>query len=144
MKNVVIACMLLLPFGLFAQILEEGVTIQPLVIKDQFEKNMLIEAETKQILIAFTKEQGEIIKTVLEANPNYLRDNKALYLMDASSVPGLVMSMFMLPKFKKYSYAVGLLEKEQDVAYFPKKENSLTIVSLNNFTVASIEFKEKL
>jgi hypothetical protein len=80
----------------------------------------------------------------LEANPNYLSENSALYLMDATAVPSIVMSMFMMPKFKKYSYAIGLLENEKDVAYFPKKEDQLTIITLNNLNVTAIAFKEKL
>ena len=144
MKNLLLSFILLLPLGLFAQELKEGDPIQQMVIKDQFEKNISLTTQTKQIMIAFSKEQGEKVKVFLEANPNYLADNNAIYLMDVSTVPGMVMSMFMLPKFKKYSYTIGLVENEKDIAYFPKKENLITVITLDNLNVTSIAFKEVL
>jgi len=144
MKKIILTAMLLLPFGLFADTLKEGTTIQAPVMKDQFEKTVNITPQTKQIIIAYTKSQGDVLKAFLEAHPNYLSENNALYLMDATSVPSLVMSMFMMPKFKKYSYSIGLLENEHDVAYFPKKEDQITIITLDNLNVTAIDFKEKL
>ncbi|MBP6497579.1 MAG: hypothetical protein KA253_02795 [Campylobacteraceae bacterium] len=144
MKNLLLSLLLLLPLGLFAQDLKEGSPLKTMAIKDQFEKNIAITTQTKQILLAFSKEQGEKVKVFLEANPNYLAENNAIYLMDVSTVPGMVMSMFMLPKFQKYSYTVGLVENEKDIAYFPKKENLITVITLDNLNVTSIAFKEVL
>lgn len=144
MRRLLFAVMLLLPFGLCADALKEGMPIQAPTIKDQFEKNVSITPQTKQIIIAYTKSQGDVMKAFLEANPNYLSENNALYLMDATTVPGIVMSMFMMPKFKKYTYAIGLLENEKDVAYFPKKEDRMTVITLDNLNVTAIDFKEKL
>jgi len=144
MKKLLLLIAFILPFGLFAESLKEGSVIQAPAIKDQFEKTMSITPQTKQIIIAYTKSQGDVMKAFFEANPNYLRENSALYLMDATAVPSLVMSMFMMPKFKKYPYAIGLLENEKDVAYFPKKEDRLTVITLDNLNVTTIDFKEKL
>ncbi|WP_041958712.1 hypothetical protein [Sulfurospirillum arsenophilum] len=144
MKYFILAAMLLLPFGLFADALKEGAPIQAPVIKDQFEKNVSITPQTKQIIIAFTKSQGDVMKAFFEANPNYLSENSALYFMDATAVPSMVMSMFMMPKFKKYNYAIGLLENEKDAGYFPKKEDRMTVITLDNLNVTAISFQEKL
>jgi len=144
MKKLLLLIAFILPFGLFAESLKEGSVIQAPAIKDQFEKTMSITPQTKQIIIAYTKSQGDVMKAFFEANPNYLSENSALYLMDATAVPSLVMSMFMMPKFKKYPYAIGLLENEKDVAYFPKKEDRLTVITLDNLNVTTIDFKEKL
>jgi len=144
MKKLLLAAILLLPFGLFADTLKEGTPIEAPIIKDQFEKNVNITPQTKQIIIAFTKSQGDVMKAFIEANPNYLSENNALYFMDATSVPSMVMSMFMMPKFKKYTYSIGLLENEKDVAYFPKKEDRMTVITLDNLSVTAISFQEKL
>ena len=144
MKKLLLLIAFILPFGLFADTLKEGSVIQAPAIKDQFEKMVNITPQTKQIIIAYTKSQGDVMKAFFEANPNYLSENSALYLMDATAVPSLVMSMFMMPKFKKYPYAIGLLENEKDVAYFPKKEDRLTVITLDNLNVTTIDFKEKL
>ncbi|AHJ14268.1 hypothetical protein [Sulfurospirillum multivorans] len=144
MKKLLLLIALILPFGLFADTLKEGSPIQAPAIKDQFEKTMSITPQTKQIIIAYTKSQGDVMKAFFEANPNYLSENSALYLMDATAVPSIVMSMFMMPKFKKYPYAIGLLENEKDVAYFPKKEDLMTVITLDNLSVTAIDYKEKL
>ena len=144
MKQFLLAAMLLLPFGLFADTLKEGTSIQAPIIKDQFEKTLSITPQTKQIIIAYTKSQGDVMKAFFEVHPNYLSDNSALYFMDATAVPSLVMSMFMIPKFKKYTYGIGIINNEKDAAYFPKKEDRLTVISLDNLSVTAIDFKEKL
>lgn len=144
MKQFLLAAMLLLPFGLFADTLKEGTSIQAPIIKDQFEKTVSITPQTKQIIIAYTKSQGDVMKAFFEVHPNYLSDNNALYFMDATAVPSLVMSMFMMPKFKKYTYGIGIINNEKDAAYFPKKEDRLTVISLDNLSVIAIDFKEKL
>lgn len=144
MKKLLLLIALILPFGLFADTLKEGSPIQAPAIKDQFEKTMSIAPQTKQIIIAYTKSQGDVMKAFFEANPNYLSENSALYLMDATAVPSIIMSMFMMPKFKKYPYAIGLLENEKDVAYFPKKEDLMTVITLDNLSVTAIDYKEKL
>ena len=144
MKQLLCAMMLLLPLSLFAEALAMGAPIQVPAIKDQFEKNVSITPQTKQIIITYTRAQGDAIKAFLEASPNYLSENNALYFMDATSVPSMVMSMFMMPKFKKYSYSIGLLENEKDVVYFPKKTDLLTVITLDNLNVTAIDFKDKL
>jgi len=144
MKYLVIAFMLFFPYGLFAQPLSEGTSIEAMQFKDQFEKNLTITAQTQQLIVVFSKVEGEKVKVFLEANPNYLTEKNALYLMDVTPVPGMVMSMFMLPKFKKYPYAIGLIDDEKVLEHFPKKENFITLITLENFKVTSIEFKEAL
>jgi len=144
MKYLVIAFMLFFPYGLFAQPLSEGDTLQAMQFKDQFDKNLTITAQTQQLIVVFSKVEGEKVKAFLEANPNYLREKNALYLMDVTPVPGMVMSMFMLPKFKKYPYTIGLIDDEKVLEYFPKKENFITLITLENFKIISVEFKEAL
>ncbi len=144
MKSILAIVMLcLLPFGLLAQSFQEGVSISPFSVKDQFEKNLSIDANTKEIIIAFAQEQGNVMKTFLEANPNYLSQNNAVYLMDATKVPSMVLSMFMLPKFKKYPYTIGVVEDEKMVATFPFQEGKLTVITLENLTIKAISFKDK-
>ena len=144
MKHILIAFILLLPYGLFSHPLSEGNTIQAMQFKDQFEKNLAITEQTQQLIVVFSKVEGEKVKAFLEKNPNYLREKNALYLMDITPVPGMVMSMFMLPKFKKYTYPIGLIEDEKVLTQFPKKENFITFITLVNLKIISVEFKEAL
>jgi len=56
----------------------------------------------------------------------------------------MVMSMFMLPKFKKYAYPIGLIEDEKVLETLPKKEKFITLITLDNLKIIAIEFKEAL
>ncbi|MFV0481118.1 MAG: hypothetical protein ACK5LP_03965 [Campylobacteraceae bacterium] len=134
---------LVLPFILFGQSLKVGDTLS-LNIEDQFEKNVTIGADTKQLIIASSKKVGEEVAKFIEKNPNYLNENSAIYIMDVVKVPKLVMSMFMMPKFKKYNYSVGLVKDEKVAETLPKEENSITIIKLQNLQIESIEFKKSL
>ena len=144
MKHFINAFLLLLPFGLCAQPLREGDTLEALRFKDQFEKEFGITAQTKQLMVVFSKIEGEKVKAFLETHPNYLQENNALYLMDVTPVPSMVMCMFMLPKFKKYAYPIGLIEDETILKTFPKKEKFITLMTLDNLKITAIEFKEAL
>ena len=135
---------MLLPMSLLADVLQENGIFPNVKLKDQFEKEVVINAQTKQIIIAFTKAQGETMKAFLETNPNYLNDNNALYMMDATEVPSVIMSMFMMPKFKKYGYSVGLVEDKQTAQTLPKQNDKLTVLSLDNLRITQIDFKEAL
>jgi hypothetical protein len=135
---------MLIPVSLFADVLQENGIFPNVKLKDQFEKEVVINAQTKQIIIAFTKAQGETMKAFLETNPNYLSDHNALYMMDATEVPGVIMSMFMMPKFKKYGYSVGLVEDKQTAQTLPKQNDKLTVLSLDNLRITQIDFKEAL
>ena len=135
---------MLLPVSLLADVLQENGIFPTLKLKDQFEKEVVINAQTKQIIIAFTKAQGETMKAFLETNPHYLNDNNALYMMDATEVPSVIMSMFMMPKFKKYGYSVGLVEDKQTAQTLPKQNDKLTVLSLDNLRITQIDFKEAL
>lgn len=135
---------MLLPVSLLADVLQENGIFPTLKLKDQFEKEVVINAQTKQIIIAFTKAQGETMKAFLEANPNYLSDHNALYMMDATEVPSVIMSMFMMPKFKKYGYSVGLVEDKQTAQTLPKQNDKLTVLLLDNLRITQIDFKEAL
>jgi len=135
---------MLIPVSLFADVLQENGIFPNVKLKDQFEKEVVINAQTKQIIIAFTKAQGETMKAFLETNPNYLSDNNALYMMDATEVPSVIMSMFMMPKFKKYGYSVGLVEDKQTAQTLPKQNDKLTVLSLDNLRITQIDFKESL
>jgi len=54
------------------------------------------------------------------------------------------MSMFMMPKFKKYGYSVGLVEDKQTAQTLPKQNDKLTVLSLDNLRITQIDFKESL
>lgn len=144
MKLLVNVLILVLPWLLQADMLRVKDTFPAINVQDQFDNKSRIVTSTKQLIIAFSKEQGESIKQFLQANPTYLNEHNALYWMDTSKVPSFVMSMFMMPKFKEYPYTIGIIEDEKILSLLPKEEGKITILTLDNLTITNIVFKEAL
>jgi hypothetical protein len=129
---------------LLGESLKVGDTFPQTSFKNQFEQKVSVSKNIKQFIVVFSKDDGEKVKIFLEKNPTYLQTNKALYAADLSEAPSLVISMFMRPKFKKYPYSMILLEEKQQAEFFPKNENKITILTLENLQIKKIEYKSNL
>jgi hypothetical protein len=129
---------------LLGESLKVGDTFPQTSFKNQFEQKVSVSKNIKQFIVVFSKDDGEKVKIFLEKNPTYLQTNKALYGADLSEAPSLVISMFMKPKFKKYPYSMILLEEKQQAELFPKNENKITILTLDNLQIKKIEYKSNL
>jgi len=103
-----------------------------------------IDNDTKRVIIAFTKDRADIVREFLEKNDGYLQQNNALYLVDVNRVPSLVMSMFMLPRFQKYNFEMGLIKDKIFADSLPRQGSNLTIIELDNLEVTSIDFSKNL
>ncbi len=143
MKKIVFLTFVVLGIA-FAKPLEVGGVIPTFSLQNQFQKPLSITKDTKKLIVVFSKKEGDIVKNFLEKNPNYLTTTKTAYLVDVSEVPSLVMSMFMRPKFKDYNFEMGLLDDENIVSSFPKKEGYITLLELDNKKVTKVEFKKSL
>jgi len=128
----------------FANGLEIGQKFPFESFENQHGKELVVTNDTKKLIVAFTKKQGEIVKEFLVENKGYLKSNDAIYLTDVSSVPSFVMSMFMLPKFQEYEYEMGLIKDEAKAQVIPVNGEQLTIIELNDLTITAISFANKL
>lgn len=129
---------------LLGESLKVGDTFPQTSFKNQFEQNVTLSKDIKKFIVVSSKDDGEKVKIFLEKNPTYLQSNNALYGADLSEAPSFVISMFMKPKFKKYPYSMILLEEKQQAELFPKSENKITILTLDNFQIKKIEYKSNL
>ncbi|MCI0500449.1 MAG: hypothetical protein L0Y61_01715 [Epsilonproteobacteria bacterium] len=129
---------------LLGESLKVGDNFPQTSFKNQFEYKVSISKNIKKFIIVFSKDDSEKVKTFLEKNPTYLQTNKVLYAADLSEAPSLVVSMIMKPKFKKYPYSMILLEEKQQSELFPKNENKITILTLDNLQIKKIEYKTNL
>jgi len=128
----------------FASGVEIGQKFPQLSFENQHEEQLLIDNDTKKVIIAFSKESGAIVKDFLDQNDGYLQQNSAIYLVDVSRVPSLVMSMFMMPSFRKYDFEMGLIKDKIFADSLPRQGSNLTIIELDNLEVTSIDFSKNL
>ena len=125
---------------LFGAVYQNADSLNGFTIKDQFDQALVVTKDTKKLIVAFSKEKGGEIKAYLDSNPNYLKDENAIYIADVSAAPSFVTSLFMMPKFKKYPFSMGIIKDEELAAKFPKQEEMITIITVENFVITNIDF----
>jgi len=140
-----ITVIFLLLYGvLFADVLKVKDTFPYDSFMDQFEKKLAITPKTKEVIISFSKKNGKAVKTFLEAHQGYLKKKQAVYLADVSSVPSIVMDLFMKPALQKYHFSVGLIEDEEIAEILPNVEGKTTVIRLEKMHIKSIKFIDSL
>jgi len=135
---------LLLCSAVFANVLKVKDTFPYDSFSDQFEKKLAITPQTKEIIISFSKKNGKAVKSFLQTHKGYLEKKQAVYLADVSSVPSLVMSLFMKSALQKNNFRVGLIEDEEIVEILPKVEGKTTVLRLEKMHIKSIKFVDTL
>ena len=140
-----ITVIFLLLYGvLFADVLKVKDKFPYDSFSDQFEKKLAITPQTKEIIISFSKKNGKAVKAFLQTHKGYLKKRQAVYLADVSSVPSLIMSLFMKPALKKYDFSVGLIEDEEIAEILPNVEGKTTVIRLEKMHIKSIKFIDNL
>lgn len=141
--NKAITIMLLLASFLFADIVKVNETIQNFNLPDQFGKNHTVNSKDyKLIIVSVQKDTSVMLNKFLEKQEKgFLKKKSAIFISDIHSMPSLITKFFALPKMKKYKYPLLLVYDEKE-NIFPKKENHLTVLKLQNDKVVSISYEK--
>ena len=124
----------------FANSLTIGNNLPTLTIKDQFEKEHIVDASTKTIIFSATKAEGVTIKEfLLKKEKDYLTTNKTAYIADITGMPTIITNLIALPKMKDYPFSV-LLVDEANKGLFAVKEDMISIISLENGKITDIKY----
>ena len=131
---------ILLGLSAFANTLTVGSNIPTLTIKDQFEKDNIVDENIKTIIFAATKTENTTIKEFLQLkDKELLATNKAVYIADITGMPSLITKFVAMPKMKNYSFSILLID-EANKTLFPIKEDMISIISLENGKVTDIKY----
>jgi predicted transcriptional regulator len=129
-----------LALSAIASSLTVGNTLPTLKIKDQFEKEHVVDANIKTIIFSATKSEGTTIKEfLLTKDKDYLTTNKAAYIADITGMPSIITSLIAMPKMKGYPFSV-LLVDESNKNLFPVKEDMISVISLDNGKITDIKY----
>ena len=128
---------------LFAEV-KVGESFPTLTLVDQF--NTKTEIKTKgstTLLLSFEKDVSAEIKTYLDAKEkDFLSTNNIMYISDVSSMPSFITRMFALPKMKKFSFKVALINDEKEGLLINRKERKVTVIRLKDNRIQTIKFVE--
>jgi hypothetical protein len=127
--------------SLFASDIKIGDTFPNFSYEDQFKAKHTLQDSTKIIIIAFTRDGGNVVRDALsDKEKGFLESKEALYIADISGMPSFISSFFAIPKMKKYPFNI-LLEKENSLLkVYPNKAEKVTIIKLTNKKIDSIEY----
>lgn len=123
-----------------ANSLTVGNTLPTLKIKDQFEKEHIVDGNIKTIIFSATKTEGTTIKEfLLTKDKDYLTTNKAAYIADITGMPSIITSLIAMPKMKGYPFSVLLID-EANKGLFPIKEDMISVISLDNGKITDVKY----
>lgn len=124
----------------FAETLQKGDTITPFSLPDQFDKvHQVNSTDYKLLLVAFEKDVAVMLNEFLAKQPaSFLSDHQALFISDIHEIPSFVTKLFALPKMRDYKYPLLLIYEEDN--RFPKIEESLSVIKIQNDQISDIEF----
>ncbi len=127
--------------------MEIGDSLPTFKIVDQFDKIHVLSANTNTIIVTSSMKPYEIIRDYLLAHEkDFLEKNKAYYIADISGMPSFVAKLFAIPKMKNCPFPILLVNEEQ-AKTFSKKEDQITIYTIQNANVSSVNYlktKEEL
>lgn len=124
----------------FANSLTVGNDLPVLTIKDQFEKEHVVDSTIKTIIFSASKDESTTIKNFLNTkDKDFLANNHIAYVADITGMPSLISKFIALPKMRDYSFPILLID-EDNKALFPVEEDKITIISLENSKITDVKY----
>ena len=132
---------LVLMSTLFAEI-KVGETFPTLTLVDQFDKKTEIKTKgSTTLLLSFEKDVSSSIKKYIDAKEkDFLTKNNIMYISDISSMPSFITSWIAIPKMKKFTFNISLINDEKEALFIDRKEGKVTVVTLKNNIVKTLNF----
>ncbi len=118
-----------------------GQALPKLQLKDQHDRTHEIDAQTLLVLFAPDRDSSELAHALLEElGGDALAQAGIAYVADISAMPGLVTSIFALPKMRGYSYPLLLGREEADTAALPRRPGEVTLIDLDGGVVTAVRY----
>jgi hypothetical protein len=130
-----------LAIGAMASSLTQGSEIPTLTIKDQFEKEHVVDASVKTILFSATKDESAVIRDFIDSKgkAEFLTSNNIAYIADITGMPSLITKWFAMPKMQKYEFPILLID-EANKSLFPVKEDMISIITVVDGKVSDVKY----
>ncbi len=121
----------------------KGKSLEQLKLNDQFDKPHTLDAGTKKVIFAFTKDMGHLSNDFFATQkPDYLAKRNALFVADVSQAPSIIRSMFVLPGLKDFKHTVLVLIEDTDSANYRAETDfeKVLIADVDNFIITNIAY----
>jgi hypothetical protein len=118
-----------------------GKSLSDMNLNDQFEKAQPLDATTKKVIFAFSKDIAHICNDYfVTQSPTYLSENNTQFVADVSAAPSLIRSMFILPGLKDFKHTVLLLDDKKVAAPYRADMNveKIVVAYIDNKSITEI------
>jgi hypothetical protein len=119
-----------------------GKSLADLHLKDQFEKEHTLNADTYKVIFAFDKAPAHTCNNFFDTQkPTYLQEHHVQFVADVSAAPSLIRSLFIMPGLKKFKHIVLLLDDKNIAAPYRKgiDTTKIVVVTLLNKKITDIK-----
>ncbi len=136
MKAVALLLLCLLSTAVLA--LEPGERLASWTLLDQQDAPFTLNDQTRILLVARDMDGAKLVNAALEGQPKgYLEQRQAVFLADISRMPGVIASLFALPKMREYNYRV-LLDRDARIApRYPAGEGEVLWLQLDGLQLVA-------
>ena len=116
-----------------------GQTLSLPELNDQFDKKQTLLPSTKWLVFSHDMDSSKLVKAAFEnKKSDDLLAANIQYYADISAMPSLISRFIAIPKMKKLAYSV-IMDKEGNVLNaIPKKDDHVTVLTLNNGNITQI------
>ena len=139
----IIITSLLLISTLFAEI-KIGEAFPTLTLVDQFHTKTEIQTKgSTTLILSFEKDVSSSIKKYIDAKEkDFLTKNNIMYISDISSMPSFITSWIAIPKMKKFTFNISLINDEKEALFLDRREGKVTVVTLDDNVIQTINYVE--
>lgn len=140
MKWILLALLLAGRLAVAATLLP-GEALPAISLNDQHDKPMVLTPDTRLVFFAAEMDGSRLMTKALEAlPPATLREKKAVYIADISSMPGLLSTMMAVPRMQNAPYRIGLIRFEKEGERLPRKPGAVTVLTIDAGKISSVDF----
>lgn len=124
-----------------AATLQGGDPLPLLPLKDQHAKSLPVSADTRLIFFAAEMASSKLMAKALEGlAPTALRDGKAIYIADISSMPAPISIIVAMPKLQKLPYPVAVVKDAGETAALPRKPGAVTVLKTQGGRISAVDY----
>lgn len=113
--------------------MEAGERLAPWTLLDQFDAPYTLNDETHILLVARDMDGAKLVNAALEGQPKgYLEQRQAVFLADISRMPGVIATLFAVPKMRDYNYRILLDRNARIAPRYPAGEGEVLWLQLED------------
>jgi NADPH-dependent ferric siderophore reductase len=136
-----VAAWVCIPLWAGAAPLEAGAAWPTLMLKDQHDQPVVIDASTRLVIFTAEKSVSDVVTGVLGAQGKAtLAQAHAVLVTDISAMPAMISRMFAVPKLRELPFSMALAREASAVVDLPRRKGSATVMSLENGQVTQVQY----